>query len=148
VTDPSTGKSQCGDQKKKSNSTLKPFFGLSNSTHTFFGPKESQSPKPFFARFLTVFFFFYPFFFFFLMVSRNPNGFAKLQGRGVMFRETIKITKKHRKWFRETHKNTRQLKKKWFRWRGQLKIRPHIDSSHTDVSWNFTEAMLLSIVYY
>jgi hypothetical protein len=75
------------------------------------------------------------------MVSRNPNGFAKLQGRGVMFRETIKITKKHRKWFRETHKNTRQLKKKWFRWRGQLtsfrfrwrgqlKIRPHIDSSH------------------
>jgi uncharacterized protein YbaP (TraB family) len=42
------------------------------------------------------------------MVSRNPNGFAKLHGRGVMFRETIKITKRHRKWFRETRVNSKK----------------------------------------
>ena len=66
------------------------------------------------------------------MVSRNRNGFAKLHGRGVMFRETIKITKKHRKWFRETRVNSKKsgfvgLSNSHlfrFRWRGQLNNRP------------------------
>ena len=47
--------SQCGFLFGLRNSTLNFFFGSRNSTLAFFGPKESQSKKPFFARFLTVF---------------------------------------------------------------------------------------------
>jgi hypothetical protein len=43
-----------------------------------------------------------------LMVSRNYRVETKLHGRGVKFRETIKITKKHRKWFRETRVNSKK----------------------------------------
>ena len=42
------------------------------------------------------------------MVSRNYRVETKLHGRGVKFRETIKITKKHRKWFRETRVNSKK----------------------------------------
>ena len=51
----SSEESQCGFLFGLRNSTLNFFFGSRNSTLAFFGPKESQSKKPFFARFLTVF---------------------------------------------------------------------------------------------
>ena len=105
----SSEESQCGACAEKSNSTQIWFFGLSNSTLAFFGPKESQSKKPFFARFLTVFRTFSTiletilfgvnliFFIETLMVSRNYRVETKLHGRGVMFRENIEIIENHKK---------------------------------------------------
>ena len=96
---------------------------LSHESVAFFGPKESQSKKVKKTIFRTIFDRFSDFFDYFrnnfiwgeliffietLMVSRNYRVETKLHGRGVKFRETIKITKKHRKWFRGTRVNSKK----------------------------------------